>query len=226
VKALCDIEALDRIRISSIEPTTIENALLDEMAAGGKVCRYLHVPMQSGDSDTLSRMRRRYDAAGYRAFMENAVARVPGIGLGTDVMVGFPGESEAAFEHSRRIVSELPFVNVHVFSFSARPRTSAFHMDNPLPPNEIRRRSEHLHRVALARKHEVYQAHTGSVVDVLIEGADRDGLYAGFSDSYIRVGVEANADLTNTIQRVRIRGVELRSNEDRVMAVGDIRREL
>ena len=131
VKALSDIDGLDRIRISSIEPTTIEDALLDEMAAGGKLCRYLHVPMQSGDTETLARMRRRYDAEGYRAFLEDAVARVPGIGLGTDVMVGFPGESEAAFQRSCDMVSALPFVNVHVFSFSARPRTSAFAMDDP-----------------------------------------------------------------------------------------------
>jgi threonylcarbamoyladenosine tRNA methylthiotransferase MtaB len=225
VKALSDIEQLDRIRISSIEPTTIEDALLDEMAAGGKLCRYLHVPMQSGDSDTLSRMRRRYDAADYRAFIEDAMARIPGIGLGTDVMVGFPGESDAAFERSCEMVRALPFVNVHVFSFSARPRTSAFVMDDPVPPAEIQRRSEYLHRLALARQHATYLARKEEVVDVLFEATAVDGLCTGFSDSYIRVCVQSDEEIANRIAPVAIRSVEFDGDSDRVVAVGEIRRE-
>ncbi|MDH4037927.1 MAG: tRNA (N(6)-L-threonylcarbamoyladenosine(37)-C(2))-methylthiotransferase MtaB [Candidatus Krumholzibacteria bacterium] len=225
VKALCDIEPLDRIRISSIEPTTIEDALLDEMAAGGKLCRYLHVPLQSGDSRTLSRMRRRYDADVYRAFMEDAVARVPGIGLGTDVMVGFPGESEAAFERSCEMVRALPFVNVHVFSFSARPRTSAYGMDQPVPAARIQRRSEYLRRLALARQHATYLERTNGVMDVLFEGTGDGGLWTGFSDSYIRVRVQSPENLSNRIARVAVKDVELDGNAERVVAVGDIRRE-
>ncbi len=224
VKTLTDIEDLDRIRISSIEPTTIEDALLDEMASGGKVCRYLHVPAQSGDSGVLSAMRRRYDADAFRAFMEEAVARVPGIGLGTDIMVGFPGEDEAAFEQSCNLVRELPFVNVHVFSFSARPRTSAFAMDNPVPPRDISSRSERLHRLALMKKHEVYAAQAGRQLDVLFETPAGPGTYTGFSDNYIRVNAESGEDLANTIERVDIRDVELSADEERVVAVGNIRR--
>lgn len=220
VKALADIDGLDRVRISSIEPTTIEDALLDEMASNGKVCRYLHVPMQSGDGDTLARMRRRYDGDAYRAFMEGALARVPGIGLGTDVMVGFPGESEAAFERSCEMVSALPFVNVHVFSFSARPRTSAFVMNDPVPPREIRRRSERLHAVALAKKLAVYASQAGLEADVLFEGRSHDGVYTGFTDSYVRVRVRSPEDLANSIERVVVRGVD--ASRESVIATGEI----
>ncbi|HEU4364315.1 MAG TPA: tRNA (N(6)-L-threonylcarbamoyladenosine(37)-C(2))-methylthiotransferase MtaB, partial [Candidatus Krumholzibacteria bacterium] len=220
VKALADIDGLDRIRISSIEPTTVEDALLAEMACNRKLCRYLHVPLQSGDDEILARMRRRYDAGSWRAFMEEALARVPGIGLGTDVMVGFPGESEAAFERSCEMIHALPFVNVHVFSFSARPRTSAFVMEDPVAPAGIRRRSERLHRLALARKHDVYASQAGREMDVLFEGRSRNGVHTGFSDTYIRVRVESPDDLSNRIARVAVRGVE--RSHDGVIATGEV----
>ncbi len=224
VKALGDIDGLARIRISSIEPTTVEDALLDEMASNRKLCRYLHVPVQSGDSETLARMRRRHDADAYRAFMEKAMARVPGIGLGTDVMAGFPGESEAAFERSCEMIAALPFVNVHVFSFSARPRTSAFVMDGAVPPGEIRRRSERLHRIALAKKHEVYTSHVGTEMEVLFESRASDGSHAGFSDTYVRVRAESTGDIVNRLARVTIRGVDC-SDED-VVALGEVAAEV
>lgn len=224
VRTLGDIDALERIRISSIEPTTIEDGLLDEMARGGKLCRYLHVPVQSGDDDTLARMRRRYDAQTYLRFMQDAVARVPGIGLGTDIMVGFPGESEAAFERSCELVRALPFVNVHVFSFSARPRTSAFAMDNPVPAHEIHRRSTLLHRIALGKRREVYAAQVGRELDVLFEGRVEGGSGAGFSDNYVRVRVESSERLGNRMARVRVRAVEYNEHSERVEAVADLRR--
>jgi threonylcarbamoyladenosine tRNA methylthiotransferase MtaB len=225
LKALGEVPGLDRVRISSIEPTTIDGAMFDEMNSGGNLCRYLHVPMQSGDSGTLSRMRRRYNADAYRDFMEDAVARVPGIGLGTDVMVGFPGEDEAAFERSCEMVEALPFVNVHVFSFSARPRTRAYRMDHPVPPAEIRRRRDILHRRALTKQHEIYAAHVGRTVPVLFETKNADGLWEGYSDSYLRVGAFADRDLGNRIARVTIRGVVPSPDGTRVVAVGDIARE-
>ncbi|HEX5131491.1 MAG TPA: hypothetical protein VFX92_03275, partial [Candidatus Krumholzibacteria bacterium] len=177
---------------------------------------------QSGDSGVLSRMRRRYDADAYRDFMRRAVARVPGIGLGTDVMVGFPGEDETAFQNSCEMVSALPFVNVHVFSFSARPRTSAFHMGGAVPPAEIRRRSEHLRRLALARQHDMYVAQQGGELQILFEGASVDGTWAGYSDNYVRARVSSAEVLANRMARVAVHGVEITSDGDRVVAVGEI----
>jgi threonylcarbamoyladenosine tRNA methylthiotransferase MtaB len=221
VQALEDIDGLARIRLSSIEPTTIADEIIAEMARGGKLCPYLHVPMQSGDDAVLARMRRRYDAAEYQSFLETALERVPHLGLGTDVIVGFPGETEAAFERSCEAIARLPFVNTHVFSFSARPRTSAFSMGGQVAPAEIRRRSERLRRVALARKHEVYAAQVGRSHGVLLEERAHDGRFIGFSDSYVRVKVASHEDLRNRMASVFVSDVEL---SDGIVAVGSIAR--
>ena len=222
VSALEDVAGIERIRISSIEPTTVDDALIERMATGGKLCPYLHLPMQSGDSGVLERMRRRYDAREYDRFLRSVLERAPGIGLGTDVIVGFPGEDEAAFERSCDTVAEFPFVNVHVFSFSARPRTSAFAMGGRVPPAEVRRRSERLHRLALARKHEVYSSLVGRELRVLFETRAGDGTFTGFSDEYVKVRSAWPEDLSNRFARVRVAGVELAGDGDRVFARGEL----
>lgn len=218
ITALEDIEGLERIRISSIEPTTVDAALLDRMAAGGKLCPYLHLPAQSGDDGVLERMRRRYDGGEFTRFLREAVARVPGIGLGTDVIVGFPGEDEAAFARSCDLVSAFPFVNVHVFSFSARPRTSAFAMDDRVAPAEIRRRSDRLHRLALAARHEACASRIGCEARVLFESRGADGAWVGFTDEYIKVRLEWPGDLHNRMGRVEITRAERVDDGDRVYA--------
>jgi threonylcarbamoyladenosine tRNA methylthiotransferase MtaB len=225
ILALEDIDGVERIRISSIEPTTIEPAVIERMAAGGKLCPYLHVPLQSGDDAVLSAMRRRYEARDYERFLRNVVERVPGIGLGTDVMVGFPGEDEAAFERTCALVASLPFVNVHVFSFSARPRTSAFAMAGRVPPAEIHRRSERLRRIALARQHKTAASRVGTELRVLFEQPAADGTHAGFSDEYIRVLVSSSRALHNRMARVLVTGVEHASDRDHAMVRGRLRGE-
>lgn len=216
--ALEDIDSIERIRISSIEPTTIEKALLDRMVAGGKLCPYLHVPMQSGDTCTLAAMRRRYDADEYRRFMHAALERMPGLGLGTDVIVGFPGEDEAAFQRSCDLVMELPFVNVHVFSFSARPRMRAFGLGDRVPPAEIRRRHDHLQRLSQRRRAEVYQSWVGREIRVLFEQPQADQEFRGFSDQYVRVSVRSHENLANQIRNVRVTGVEASPDAERITA--------
>ncbi|HEX6791951.1 MAG TPA: tRNA (N(6)-L-threonylcarbamoyladenosine(37)-C(2))-methylthiotransferase MtaB [Candidatus Krumholzibacteria bacterium] len=207
ISALEDTDGIERIRISSIEPTTIAAAVLERMAPGGKLCPYLHVPAQSGDDGVLRAMRRHYDAAEYLRFMREAIERVPGIGLGTDVIVGFPGEDEAAFQRSCDVVMSLPFVNVHVFSFSPRPRTSAWAMAGAVAPREIARRSDRLHRIARARQHETYASRAGCELRVLFEQSSGGGVHTGFSDEYIRVETTSPVDLRNRLLRVQTGGV-------------------
>jgi threonylcarbamoyladenosine tRNA methylthiotransferase MtaB len=220
--ALGDVEGLDRVRLSSIEPTTIDDAIVDTMARGAaKLCPYLHVPLQSGDDGILARMRRRYTSAEYLAFMEDVVARVPGVGLGTDVMVGFPGEDEAAFSASARVVERLPFTNVHVFSFSARPRTSACGMDDPVPTAVIRERSARMHRLAEMRKADAYAAYEGTTLRVLFEERRSNGLFVGFSDNYVKVCVESDDDLSNRLIDVRIGGLRKPSGDEPLYAAGE-----
>ena len=222
IRALEDIDGLDRIRISSIEPTTIDDAIFDLMGTDRKLCPYLHVPMQSGDDTVLRAMRRRYDTRAYEHFMRDAMERVPGVGFGTDVIVGFPGEDEAAFRRSCELVEALPFVNVHVFSFSARPRTSAFGMSARVAPAELHRRRERLHRVAEARRESVYRSMVGCEVRVLFERQNEDGSFSGFSDEYVRVRVHPSAGLANRLVTVRVTGVDVSAGGERMVARGEL----
>jgi threonylcarbamoyladenosine tRNA methylthiotransferase MtaB len=207
LRALEDIEGLDRIRLSSIEPTTIEDAVIGQMAEGGKLCPYAHLPAQSGDDAVLAAMRRKYDSREFLRFIENAIARVPGLGLGTDIMVGFPGESKAAFENSCELIRSLPFTNIHVFSFSARRRTSAWGMMDKIPTDVVRDRSEVMHRIADMKKAEFYGGQEGRTLRVLFEERDSRGSWIGFTDNYVKAAVASDADLSNRLLPVRVTGV-------------------
>jgi threonylcarbamoyladenosine tRNA methylthiotransferase MtaB len=201
------IAGLDRIRISSIEPTTIPDALLDRMADSSKVCRHLHVPLQSGDDAILGAMKRRYTADDYAAFVERAAARVPGLAVGTDVMVGFPGETEAAFERTVRLATELPFSYLHVFSYSERPGTAASRLLGAVPSSVIAARSRALSDLSRARRLAFYRGFEGRDIDVLFEKSRERGWQTGLTDNFIRVGVRTDRTLTGERHAVRITGV-------------------
>jgi threonylcarbamoyladenosine tRNA methylthiotransferase MtaB len=222
VQALSDISGLERIRLSSIEPTTIEPALIDAMAGGGKLCRYLHVPAQSGDNGILDRMRRHYTAGDFVSFVHSLVDRIPEIGLGTDIMVGFPGESEEAFGRSYRLIEELPFTHIHVFSFSARPRTAAWAYKDKVPSAVITQRSAVMHELASRKKRDYYQKQTGKTVQVLFEEREPGGRFVGFSDNYVKIGVETAEDLSNRTGLVRITGLIEPGGAETILAVGEL----
>jgi threonylcarbamoyladenosine tRNA methylthiotransferase MtaB len=206
IQELEKISGLERIRISSIEPTTISDELLERMAGPSKLCPYLHVPLQSGDDVVLNAMHRRYTAREYSGFIGNAVRRVPGLALGTDVMVGFPGESEVAFSNTRALVEDLPFAYFHVFRYSPRPRTAALKLPGAVPAQTIKSRSGALCALSRAKRLGFYQQHIGRIMPVLFESRNRQGLFTGLTGNYIRVGVTAAEDLTNQVRPVRLNG--------------------
>jgi len=222
IQGLVDIDGLDRIRLSSIEPTTIEDAIIEEMASGsGKLCPYLHVPLQAGDSGVLEAMRRKYSAGEYREFMEMVAARVPDVGLGTDIMVGFPGETDAAFENSVEMITALPYTHIHVFSFSARPRTTAYGMEK-VPAHTIRARSQRMHRIGEMKKAEFYAAQEGKVLRVLFEERISDGTFVGFTDNYVKVSVRTGKTFSNVIEDVRITGLRTPKAREPLYATGEL----
>jgi len=222
VHALSDIGGLERIRLSSIEPTTIEPALIDTMAGGSKLCRYLHVPAQSGDDGILERMRRHYTAGEYVSFVRSLLDRIPEIGLGTDIMVGFPGESEEAFGRSYKLIEELPFTHIHVFSFSARPRTAAWSYKDKVPSAVITERSAVMHELAERKKRDYYQRQKGKTTQILFEEREPGGRFIGFSDNYVKIGVETLEDLSNRIGLVRITGINQTDDSAPVLALGEL----
>ena len=207
IQALEEIDGLERLRISSIEPTTIPDGLLERMETSAKLCPYLHVPFQSGDDGVLQRMKRRYTRAEFAASIERVAERVPDVCLGTDVMVGFPGENDAAFANTRLLLADLPFAYCHVFSYSERPRTYAQRYAEQVPPAEIQARSRTLRELSARKKAAFYRHHVGTAVRVLFERLESSGLYTGFSDNYLKVGVEAPEDLSNRLAMVRLDNV-------------------
>ena len=206
VDALDAIPGLLRVRISSIEPTTVDHGLLDRMAdPGHKLLPYLHLPLQSGSDPVLRLMRRTYTTRAYRDFARAAAQRVPQLCLGTDIMVGFTGESEADFAETCRFFEELPFAYTHVFPYSEREGTlSVRRQENVVPVPERQRRCAHLRRLSAAKRRAFMQAHTGRTARVLLENP-RDGGFPGYTENYIRVRIpDPGWDVRNQLVEVRL----------------------
>ena len=206
VRSLEQIPDLARIRISSIEPTTISDELLERMAGPSKLCPYLHVPLQSGDDAILQAMNRRYTAREYAAFIEHAVRRVPDLGLGTDVMVGFPGETDQSFARTRALLADLPLGYFHVFSYSPRPGTASLKLPHTVPSASIKSRSRALCSLSRAKRLNFYHRHVGQTVSVLFESRNQQGLFTGLTPNYMRVGIPTKENLTNQIRPVQLHG--------------------
>ena len=206
IRQLERIEGLERIRISSIEPTTVPDEILEHMASSTKLCRHLHLPLQSGDDEVLHAMNRRYTARDYAAFVDKAVRLVPDLGLGTDVLVGFPIEGDGQFANTLAVATDLPFSYLHVFTYSQRPGTAAARMTDAMPPAVIKARSQALAELSRAKRMAFYQRHVGRTVDVLFETQDDAGRWTGFTSNYMRAGVTAGVDLTNRLAPAVIEG--------------------
>jgi threonylcarbamoyladenosine tRNA methylthiotransferase MtaB len=207
IQRLERIEGLDRIRISSIEPTTVTDDLLAHMADSEKLCPYLHIPLQSGSDEILNAMNRRYTVRDYRDLIERALRIVPELGLGTDLLVGFPGENERAFEQTYTVASDLPFAYFHVFSYSKRRGTAAVKLADHVIPAVIRRRSRLLASLSRSKRLKHFQRYLGKTLSVLFESRDEQELWTGLTDNYIRVGVRSPERLENCLKPVVVTGV-------------------
>ncbi len=198
------IDNVSRVRVSSIEPSTVRDDFLDWMAHSDKACRHLHIPLQSGNPTILEAMRRPYTLDDYRRLIDKAEKLMPGLGLGTDIIVGFPGEGEAEFENTCQVVEELPFSYLHVFSYSDRPKTHGMKLPNKNSPETIKRRSEIMHEIGDRKKSEFAEKHIGKEVEVLVERRDEDGLWNGFTGEYLKVFFADDRDLHNTMETVKV----------------------
>lgn len=198
------IPGLERIRISSIEPTTVTDQLLDLMASSSKLCPYLHIPLQSGDDGILAAMNRSYSAEEYMRLIERALQTVPGLGLGTDIMVGFPGEDETAFANTLKLATELPFAYFHVFPFSPRPGTAAVKLANPVNAAQIKKRTAILTGLSKAKRLASHDKHIGTTIPVLFEAGLHDGFAVGTTANFLKVAVPSRSELTNEVHPVTI----------------------
>ena len=183
--ALCRLAPEGRIRLGSVEPGMVERDLADVMRRNRNLCRFLHLPVQTGDGALLRRMGRRYDADGLRDTLAALLQGVPGLALGTDLITGLPGEDEAAFRRTRDLLQTIPFANLHVFPYSPRPGTRAATMPNRPPAAVARARARQLRAIGDTLRRQFAAASVGRPIEVLIEGRDDTGLVHGWSDTYL-----------------------------------------
>lgn len=201
------IEGIARIRISSIEPTTISQELVRYMADSEKLCRHLHIPLQSGDDTILKGMRRRHTAAQYAKFIEWIDRTVPDIGLGTDIMIGFPGENEERFKNSKKLVADLPISYFHVFTYSDRKGTKSYDFPDKVSPQIKKLRTRIMIELGHRKQHAFYERHLGRTVKVLLESQE-NGNRLGFTDNYMRVQIADERDLSNSILPVLLHQID------------------
>jgi len=206
VDELNGVSGLLRVRISSIEPTTVPIELLDRMAdPTHNLLPYLHLPLQSGSDSVLQLMRRKYRMKEYIDFVAEAKRRVTKLCLGTDIMVGFTGESNEDFEETCSQFLELPFSYTHVFPFSEREGTLVMNRkEGWIPVEERNRRCNHLRRLSEKKRYDFMDAHVGETAFVLLEDP-RDAGFPGYTENYIRVRVaDPGHDIRNQLVKVKL----------------------
>jgi len=194
-----------RYRISSLEPGELSPELLDFLAGEEKFMPHFHLPLQSGDPQILKNMNRRYTADAFEEVVNRIVAVMPGAAIGLDVLVGFPGESDAAFMRTVELIERLPISYLHVFPFSRRPGTVAEKMPGQIPGPDKDERAALLKELDHKKRTAFYGSQVGSVRRVLAEGKrNRFRMMRGFTENYVPVHFEAPNACVNEVVRVRI----------------------
>ena len=201
---LSSVAGLERIRVSSIEPNTVSERLLEMVAERDNICPHLHIPLQSGSPAVLRRMRRKYLLLDYYGLAERIAKIAPDIAWGTDIITGFPGETEDEFQQTISAIQELPFTYLHIFRYSERYGTIASKLPGKVDFQVKKKRAVILRELSTKKKRKYIQKYIGRDQLVLFETTDTQGLFTGMTPNYMRVKVESDQALTNTIQTVKI----------------------
>lgn len=210
VEELTHIPGIDRIRLSSLEPRHVSPHLMELLEHEPKVCRHLHLSLQSGSESVLRRMKRAYTRDEFRSVVQELRRRIPDMGLTTDIIVGFPGETEAEHQESMAFIREMGFARLHVFPFSPRGGTPAATMPEQVTRAVKERRTHEMIALGHTMALEAAQHFLGQTLHVLAEEeADVDpGWLEGYTDNYIRVRLKGGEELRNCLIPVRITAVE------------------
>lgn len=201
---LDQVEGQYRIRLSSIEPLELDEKLLTVMASDRRMCRHLHIPLQSGSNVILKAMGRRYDRDYYRQLINTAAASIPGMAFTADVMVGFPGESEQDFQDTFDLLAELPMSDLHVFKYSIRKGTRAAQMSPQVSEPEKNNRSEKILELARNKKLDFAKQFIGQRFNLLVEEKSGKDRYIGMTDNYLEVAVQSDYNLCGQSVAVEI----------------------
>jgi len=202
--------AMDRVRLSSIEPHELADDIIKMVSGSDVFCHHFHIPLQSGDDGILKKMHRDYTRPFFKDLVHKIKDRIPDAAIGVDTLIGFPGETERAFENTYSLIEKLPITYLHVFPFSSRPGTPASKYTQKVPSKIIKARCEKMRMLGNEKKRIFYEASMGKIVEVLIE-SKRDkatGLLKGITSNYIPVHVVGKDDLFNTPVQVIIEKIK------------------
>ncbi len=207
VDELEKIEGLSRIRFSSIEAADVSTRLIKRIAGSEKLCRHLHIPIQSGDDSILKRMNRKYTGEKYRSLISRIKRSIPGIAITTDCLVGFSGETEANFKSTVEMVKDILPLKTHIFPYSARPGTKAANFSGAIDPETIKVRCAKLERVSRECRYRFMREFLGKEGLILIEGPVKGetGCLEGLTDNYLKVKLPFRPGLRNKFCRVKLR---------------------
>jgi threonylcarbamoyladenosine tRNA methylthiotransferase MtaB len=207
LRRLLDVPGLRRIRVNSLEPQWVDPELIEVIASSPRFARHLHLPLQSGDSGVLKRMGRGYSPEDYRRVVEQAKRAIPGVAIGADVMVGFPGEDDAAFERSTALLESVRPAYLHVFPYSERPGTAALRLPGGVDPRTARARAARLARLDLDLRAAFLRESDGAAHETLLESKrDRQGRSMGLTDTFIRVAIASDRPAGSWV-RTRLRWI-------------------
>lgn len=207
VKALDQVKGISRLRISSIEPNLLKNETIDFVANSKTFVPHFHIPLQSGSDALLKLMKRRYLTALYTERIQRIKQVMPHCCIGVDVIVGFPGETEAHFLETYHFLNALDISYLHVFTYSERDNTEAATMDGVVPKNVRNKRSKMLRALSVKKRRAFYESQVGSELEVLFEGENRGGYIQGFTENYVKVKTPWNPSLVNTLHKVKLKEI-------------------
>lgn len=208
VKALDEVAGIERLRISSIEPNLLKNETIDFVAQSNSFVPHFHIPLQSGSNEILKAMKRRYMKELYIDRVAQIKAVMPNACIGVDVIVGFPGESEAHFLETYNFLNELDISYLHVFAYSERENTAAAEMSEIVPVRVRKKRSKMLRGLSAKKRRAFYESQLGTSHTVLFEGENKQGYIHGFTENYVKVKTPWNPELVNTLADIELEKID------------------
>jgi len=208
VQALDEVEGIERLRISSIEPNLLKNETIDFVAQSKTFVPHFHIPLQSGSNDMLKKMRRRYLRELYVDRVEQIKKVMPHACIGVDVIVGFPGETDEHFLETYNFLNELDISYLHVFTYSERENTVAATMDGVVPKKVRSKRSKMLRGLSVKKRRAFYESQIGTKRTVLFESENKEGYIHGFTENYVKVKAPWNPELVNTLHEVELTKID------------------
>jgi threonylcarbamoyladenosine tRNA methylthiotransferase MtaB len=197
LEMIAERSPIGRVRISSLDPDELSDRVISIVAQSDKFCPHFHLPLQAGEDDVLARMRRRYTTTHYRERVERILEAMPDAAIGTDLIVGFPGESARQFEDCFRFVEDLPLAYFHVFPYSVRAGTTAAKFGGKVAAREIKQRAKAMRELGERKRAEFARRLLGTKLRVLLEERSA-GRLTGYSRNYVRVMINGPEDLINS----------------------------